>query len=135
MLWNKKKETISDAVVITDHNFKEFVTDSDIPVFLDFWAPWYGPCKIIGPIIDELATDFKGRVMIGKVNVDQNPHLSQFFKIKSIPTLMFVKNGRLVERMSQLIPKPNLEEMLNDLIDLDVPPREMAETPSNSEEE
>lgn len=120
MFWNKKKKEL-DSVVFTDANFDTLVSKSELPVLVDFWAPWCGPCQVMGPIIDELATEYKDRVAIGKVNVDQNPGLSQYFKVKSIPTLMFVKNGRLVERISKLVPKPNLEEMLEDLIVLEVP--------------
>lgn len=119
MFWNKKEKVI-DTVVITDQNFDELVTKSELPVFLDFWAPWCGPCQVLGPIVDELATEFKGKVVIGKINVDQNPGLSQHFKMKSIPTVMFVKKGQLIERMSGMVPKPNLREMLNDLISLEV---------------
>ena len=122
MFWNKKKK-LSGALALTDDNFDSLVTQSELPVLIDFWAPWCGPCQVMGPIVDELASEFKNRVIIGKVNVDQNPGLSQYFKVKSIPTLMFVKNGQLVERLSQMIPKPNLQEMLNDLTNLEVPDR------------
>jgi len=120
MFWKKKKEKVVDSIAFTDANFDKLVTYSKLPVLIDFWAPWCGPCRVIGPIIDELATEYKDRVVIGKVNVDQNPGLSRHFKVKSIPTIMFVKNGQLIERISQLIPKPNLEEMLDDLIALEV---------------
>lgn len=120
MFWKKKKKEL-DSVIFTDDNFDTMVSKSELPVLVDFWAPWCGPCQVMGPIVDELATEFKDRVVIGKVNVDQNPKLSEFFKVKSIPTLMFVKNGRLVERISKLVPKPNLEEMLEDLVVLEVP--------------
>lgn len=120
MFWKKKKKEL-DSVVFTDDNFDKLVSKSRMPVLIDFWAPWCGPCQVMGPIIDELASEYKDKVVIGKVNVDQNPGLSQHFKVKSIPTLMFVKNGRLVERISKLVPKPNLEEMLEDLIVLEVP--------------
>ena len=119
MFWKKKEKKI-DTVLLTDDNFEELVTQSELPVLVDFWAAWCGPCRVIGPIIDELATEYKGRVLIGKVNVDQNPNLGSYFKIKSIPTMMFIKNGRLIERFSQMIPKPNLEEMLDDLINLEI---------------
>ncbi len=120
MFWSKKDKPV-DSVMFTDDNFNEIITKSELPILVDFWAPWCGPCKVMGPIVDELATDFKDRVVIGKVNVDQNRQLSNYFKVKSIPTLMFIKNGQIVERISKLIPKPNLEEMLEDLIVLDVP--------------
>jgi thioredoxin 1 len=120
MFW-KKKEKIIDTVAITDENFDELVTRSELPVFLDFWAPWCGPCQVLGPIVDELATEFKDRVVVGKINVDKNPGLGQHFKVKSIPTMMFVKNGQLVERMAGMVPKPNLQEMLIDLVALEVP--------------
>ncbi|MCL4115906.1 UNVERIFIED_CONTAM: hypothetical protein GTU68_053529 [Idotea baltica] len=120
MFWNKKKKVV-DTIQITDQNFAEIVTNSELPVFLDFWAPWCGPCQVLGPIVDELATEFKDSVVVGKINVDQNPGLSQHFKVKSIPTMMFVKNGQLIERLSSMVPKPNLQEMLHDLIALEVP--------------
>lgn len=120
MFWNKKDKPV-DSVMFTDDNFNEIITKSELPILVDFWAPWCGPCKVMGPIVDELATDFKDRVVIGKVNVDQNRQLSGYFKVKSIPTLMFIKNGQIVERISKLVPKPNLEEMLEDLIVLDLP--------------
>ena len=119
MFW-KKKEKVVATVQVSDGNFDEIITKSELPALVDFWAPWCGPCKILGPIVDELAADFKDRVVVAKVNVDGNPGLSQHFKVKSIPTLIFVKNGMMVERISGLVPKPNLEEMLEDLIVLDV---------------
>ena len=119
-MFGRKKKKISAATEVTDSNFNELVTQSEIPVLIDFWAAWCGPCKVMNPIIEELSSEYKDRVLIGKVNVDRNPGLSQFFQIKSIPTFVFIKNGRLVERISQMIPKPNLEEMLEDLILLEV---------------
>jgi thioredoxin len=120
MFWKKEKKQI-DSVAVSDADFDALVSSSQLPVLVDFWAPWCGPCRMISPILEELAMEYKDRVVIAKVNVDQNPGLNQYFKIKSIPTLIFVKNGQLIERISQLVPKPNLQEMLDDLIALEVP--------------
>ena len=111
----KKKERPT-APQITDDNFHTLVMETEQGVLLDFYADWCGPCKILGPVIDELSLEFKDRALIGKINVDKNPRLSELFKIKSIPTLLFVKNKKVLERLSGLVPKPNLQEMIEDLI-------------------
>ena len=118
--FGKKKNAGIDTLHVTDQTFEQEVLQSATPVLLDFWAPWCGPCKALGPIIDELATEYKGRAIVAKVNVDHNPKLSQAFKVKSIPTLAFIKEGRLIEQMSGLVSKPNLAEMLDDLIAFEV---------------
>ena len=118
---------------ISDHNFQELVAHSDLPVLVDFWSGGCGPCKVIGPIIDELAGEFEGRALIAKVNAAENPRLSSYFKVKSVPTLMFIKNGQLIERFSGLVPKPNLAEMIEDLIALDVAPRPEAQGQAEEE--
>jgi thioredoxin 1 len=118
MFFKKKKPGIS-AIELTDQNFQEIALETEKGVLIDFWAPWCGPCKIMTPIIDELYSEFQDDVIIGKVNVDMNPGLSQTFKIKSIPTLVFLKNQKMIERLSGLVPKPNLREMITDLIAYD----------------
>ncbi len=115
MFWRKKKPKYQTPQV-TDANFNELVAQSDIPVLVDFYANWCGPCKVLGPIIDELAEEFDGRALVVKVNTENNPKLSQHFKIKSIPTIMFVHKGQVVERYQGLVPKPNLEEILEEYI-------------------
>ena len=111
----KKKEK-PKAPQITDDNFNDIVMDTPQGILLDFYAEWCGPCKILSPIIDELSVEFMDRAIIGKVNVDENPKLTAFFKVKSMPTLIFIKNKQVLERLSGLVPKPNLEEMLEDLV-------------------
>lgn len=119
MFWNKKEK--SKAPHITDDSFNEIVTTTDKGIVLDFYASWCGPCKVLGPLIDELSGEFGDRVIIAKVNSETNPKLSAFFKIKSIPTLVFIKDQKLIEVINGLVPKPNLAEMIEDLIVYEFP--------------
>lgn len=114
MFWKKKPKY--QPLQITDANFNEIVINSKVPVLLDFYADWCGPCKVLNPIISELAQEYEGKALVAKVNTEKNPLLSQHFKIKSIPTLMFIHKGDLVERYQGLVPKPNLEEILEEYI-------------------
>ncbi len=116
MFWKKKPKY--PTTQITDVNFNELVGSSKVPVLLDFYASWCGPCKVLGPVIDELAEEYEGRALVAKVNTEVNPQLSQHFKIKSIPTIMFVNNGKVVERFQGLVSKPNLEEILDAYISI-----------------
>ena len=114
MFWKRKPKY--QTTQVTDANFNELVADSKIPVLLDFYAAWCGPCKVLGPIIDELAEEYDGKALVAKVNTEVNPMLSQHFKIKSIPTMVFINKGEVVELYNGLIPKPNLEEILDSYI-------------------
>jgi len=100
------------ALEITDSNFKEVVLDSDKPVLVDFWATWCGPCRTVGPIIDELATELEGKAVVGKVNVDNNSESPQTYGIRSIPALLIFKDGELVDRLVGAVPKSQLVEKL-----------------------
>jgi len=111
-----KKKPKYETVQVTDATFNDLVPKSEVPVLLDFYADWCGPCKILGPIVDELAEAYDGKALVAKVNTEQNPQLSQYFKIKSIPTLMIFNKGHMHERFQGLIPKPNLEEILDEYI-------------------
>ena len=104
------------TIEFTDENFKNEVLSSDKPVLVDFWAQWCGPCKMLTPIIDELADDFKATAKIGKVNVDENPAVASDYGIRSIPCLLFFKNGQVEKQIVGSVPKTELEETLKALI-------------------
>lgn len=103
------------ALEITDANYKELL-NSGKPTVMDFWAPWCGPCKMISPIIDELAAEFEGKVNIGKVNVDDNDEVSSEFGIRNIPTVLFFKDGQLVDKQVGATTKNALAEKVNKLL-------------------
>ena len=99
-------------IVLTNQNFEEEVTQSDIPVLVDFWAVWCGPCKMLAPIVEEIAREFEGKVKVGKVNVDDEPALAARFGISSIPTLILFKNGQQAAVSVGVRPKEELVQML-----------------------
>ena len=96
----------------TDENFEQEVLNSDLPVVVDFYADWCGPCKIIAPIIEELAAEYEGKVKIGKINVDEEQNSSKKYKVMSIPTLMFFKDGEQVDKLVGMLSKEQLVEKL-----------------------
>ena len=104
---------MSEVLHITDADFESIVVNSDIPVLLDFWAPWCGPCKMIAPVLDELAPEFAGKVKIVKMNVDDNQTTPAQFGVRSIPTLLLIKNGQVVATQVGALPKTQLANFIN----------------------
>ncbi len=103
-------------ITFTDANFQKEVLESSEPVLVDFWASWCGPCRVLGPVIEELAGEYKGKVKIGKLNVDENPLAAQQFGIRSIPTVLFFENGKVVDQSIGAVPKGMLAERLTSLV-------------------
>lgn len=104
------------ALEITDQNFEEVVLKSEIPVVVDFWAEWCGPCRIIGPVIDEMYSEYEGKALIGKVNVDHNPGVSAQFGVRNIPTVLFIKNGQVADKSVGAVPKAQLMAKLDAIL-------------------
>jgi thioredoxin 1 len=101
---------------VTDSNFEEKVIQSTIPVVVDLWAEWCGPCRMIGPIIEEMGVQFEGRALMAKVDVDSNPGISAKFGIRNIPTVLFIKDGKVVDKQVGAVPKVKFVEKLEAIL-------------------
>lgn len=101
------------ALEITDANFDELVLKSDKPVLVDFWAEWCGPCRMVGPVVEEMSKEYEGKAVIGKVNVDLNSNISSTYGIRNIPTLLYFKNGQVVDKQVGVVPKATLAAKLD----------------------
>ncbi len=107
---------MTQEVTITKGNFDSEVMKSAVPVLADFWAEWCGPCRVIAPILKDLARDYQDKIKIVKVNVDLEPDLAMQFNVSSIPTLLFFKNGQLVKQQIGAVPRQALEKIIKDLL-------------------
>lgn len=103
-------------VFFTDNTFQTDVIKSSVPVMVDFYADWCGPCRMLGPVIEELAEEYEGKIKVGKVNVDENPEISQTFGIQSIPTILFFKEGKVVDKTVGVQSKDTLQNKLDALV-------------------
>ncbi len=104
------------SLEITDTNFEELVLKSDKPVIIDFWAEWCGPCRMVGPIVQEIGNEYQGKAIVGKVNVDENPEITVKFGIRNIPTILFFKNGEIVDKQVGAVPKQVLATKLESIL-------------------
>ena len=107
-----RNREMSTEVTLTDQNFDTEITNTTEPILVDFWAPWCAPCRLVAPVLTELAEDYQGELKIAKVNVDDNPYIAQRFGITSIPSLLLFKDGKKIDQWVGAMPKPMLEGVL-----------------------
>ncbi|MBV6624978.1 MAG: thioredoxin [Rivularia sp. (in: Bacteria)] len=103
---------MSSASQVTDSTFKQEVLDSEVPVLVDFWAPWCGPCRMVAPVVEEISSQYEGQIKVVKVNTDENPNVASQYGIRSIPTLMIFKGGQKVDMVVGAVPKTTLANTL-----------------------
>lgn len=101
---------------VSDEEFEKLVIESELPVIVDFWAPWCGPCKMVGPILDKIAKEFAGKVIVAKVNTDDNSEWANKFGVQGIPTMLFMANGKVVHQQVGALPEPMLRTVLDQFL-------------------
>ena len=111
-----EKQTFTNPITVNDENFDDEVLRSDIPVLVDFWAEWCGPCKVVGPTVEALASDYQGKVKVAKLNVDDNPEAAGRFGVRSIPTLIVFKDGEAQQAAVGVKPKGQLAELIEKVL-------------------
>ena len=109
---------ISEPIKVTDAEFEEQVLNNELPVVVDFWAPWCGPCRMVAPILDTLAKEYAGKVVIAKVNTDEDQQFAQQYGVQGIPTMIFVAGGKLVHRQVGALPEPVLRDLFEQFINI-----------------
>jgi thioredoxin 1 len=109
---------INEPVHVTDAAFENTVLQSKLPVIVDFWAPWCGPCRMIAPTLEKLAKEMAGKVLIAKVNTDENPQWAMQFGVQGIPTMLFVADGKIVHRHVGALPEANLRDVVNQFLEV-----------------
>jgi thioredoxin 1 len=113
-----REDTMNEPIHVNDANFEQVVLKSPIPVLVDFWAPWCGPCKMVAPSLETLAQEFAGKVLIAKVNTDENPQWASGLGVQGIPTMIFVHNGKIVHEQVGALPLAALRSLTQQLADL-----------------
>ena len=108
---------MANQITFTDGNFEEEVINSSIPVLVDFWAEWCAPCKMIAPTVDEIAKEFDGKLKVGKVDVDSNPKVSSKYQIRSIPSIVFFKNGKVTDQIVGAVPKVKIMSKIETILE------------------
>lgn len=109
---------ITEPLHVTDDAFEKTVMKSEVPVVVDFWAPWCGPCKMVAPILDKLAEEYAGKMLIAKVNTDENPQWAQSFNVQGIPTMLFIAGGKVVHQQVGALPEPMLRSVVDQFLNV-----------------
>ncbi|GAP06774.1 thioredoxin [Anaerolinea thermolimosa] len=109
---------INEPIHVTDAAFEKTVLQSSLPVIVDFWAPWCGPCKVVGPMLDKIAREYAGSLIVAKVNTDENPEWAMKYGVQGIPTMLFVANGKVVHRQVGAMPEKVLRDMVAQFLDV-----------------
>ena len=116
-----------EPIHVSDDAFEETVMKSETPTVVDFWAPWCGPCRMVGPILDKLAGEYAGKLVVAKVNTDENPQWAGQFGVQGIPTMIFVADGKLVHRQVGALPEPMLRELFDQFVEVTKPAEQTEE--------
>ena len=109
---------INEPIHVTDAEFEKSVLQSDLPVVVDFWAPWCGPCRMVAPILEKLASEYAGKLIIAKVNTDENPDWATRYGVQGIPTMLFISDGKLVHRQVGALPEGVLRDVVNEFLEV-----------------
>jgi len=109
---------INEPIHVADAAFEKTVLQSPIPAIVDFWAPWCGPCKMVAPILDKLAGEYSGKLLVAKVNTDENPDWAGKFGVQGIPTMLFIANGKVIHRQVGALPEPFLRDVVSQFLDV-----------------
>ncbi len=125
---------LNEPINVTDAAFDEAVLQSELPVVVDFWAPWCGPCKMVGPILEQIADDYSGKLIVAKVNTDENPEWAMKFGVQGIPTMLFVSEGNVLHQQVGAVPEPFLREIVDTFLET-AQAEETAETAQTEETE
>jgi thioredoxin 1 len=107
---------LKEPIHVTDDAFEKSVLQSSVPTVVDFWAPWCGPCRMVGPILDKIAAEYSGKLVVAKVNTDENPKWAMQFGVQGIPTMLFVAGGKVVHTQVGAVPEPYLRDMIDEFL-------------------
>ena len=120
--------TIDEPIHVTDNAFEKTVLQSKVPVIVDFWAPWCGPCRMVAPTLEKLAKENAGKLLIAKVNTDENPQWASRFEVQGIPTMLFVSGGKVVHRQVGALPEPMLRDVVTEFMEVVAPAKPLDTT-------